>query len=609
MEFTYNISFEISGAFILIVLLVCTYLQYPEASRGYRAYQNLVAALLIGEIFDIVSAIANSLPAITPLALGTFINIAYLAISAVCQYMLVDYVRVYSDEDKLSRTMLILDRIVLVPYMALVLTTFATGWVFNYSTGEYTHGILYCVVYLISVYYMACAIILILHNRHNFTHRQLIFCFTFIAITILGMLLQVTVFPNVLLTYFGASLAALVYLFALETPDYQKLTKTMEDLDYLRKNLQNEVTKQTQLAVERQHHLEELSFQTVQALAHSIDAKDEYTNGHSSRVAEYAAMLAKRLGWPDERVESLRYAATLHDIGKIGVPDNILNKPGRLNDFEYKLIQTHTVVGSDILKNVDSIPMASEIALSHHERWDGKGYPNGLKAEEIPEEARVVGIADAYDAMSSDRVYRIALSKERTREELVSNRGKQFDPEILDVFLAMFDEGLFSGMRGKAIFKETAMHTALLGFQYDPTKTITLDELIQAITGNEDDNGPVQAPYEGFNGYYEHIARTTMNKSEKITVILFRMEPNSRKDFSTAQLDNAMMCLDLAIRQSIRSTDFYTRLNTHQYSLVIVGASSDIAAKAIDRIVKGYYRLYEESYLHPVYEFCLLDNS
>ncbi len=609
MELTYNISFEISGAFILIVLLVCTHLQYPEASRGYRAYQNLVAALLIGEIFDIVSAIANSLPDITPLALGMFLNIAYCAVSGLCQYMLVDYVRVYSDEDRLSRTLLKLDRIVLIPYLALVLTTFATGWVFNYSTGEYTHGILYCIVYIIPFYYMACAIVLIVHNRQNFTHRQLVSCFLFIAITILGLLLQATIFPYVLLTYFGASLAALVYLFALETPDYQKLIKTMADLDYLRKNLQIEVTKQTQLAVERQRHLEELSIQTVQALAHSIDAKDEYTNGHSSRVAEYSVMLAKRLGWSDDRVESLRYAATLHDIGKIGIPDNILNKPGRLNEFEYKVIQTHTVVGSDILKNVDSIPMVSEIALSHHERWDGKGYPNGLKGEEIPEEARVVGIADTYDAMSSDRVYRVALSPERTREELVANRGKQFDPEMLDVFLAMFDEGLFSGMRGKANFKETAMHTALLGSQYDPMKTVTLDELIRAITSNESDDGSIQEPYEGFNGYYEQIARTAMDESERITVVLFRMESNARKGISGAQLDDAMMCMDLAIRQSIRSTDFYTRLTTRQYSLVLAGANSDITAKIIDRIVKGYYRLYKEDDLQPVYDFCLLDNS
>ena len=206
--------------------------------------------------------------------------------------------------------------------------------------------------------------------------------------------------------------------------------------------LNKEVAKQTAVAEERSRKIEQMSFQTMQALAHAIDAKDPYTRGHSTRVSQYSVLMAEALGWDKERVSDLRYAALLHDIGKIGVPDSILNNPRRLTDVEYGIIKSHTTMGGDILRNRIMIEKAEEVARSHHERYDGMGYPRGLKGEEILIEARIVAIADAFDAMSSNRVYRKACDRDHIRHELEAGKGKQFDPELVDVFIGLWDQGL-----------------------------------------------------------------------------------------------------------------------------------------------------------------------
>ena len=187
----------------------------------------------------------------------------------------------------------------------------------------------------------------------------------------------------------------------------------------------------------------------MQTLANTIDAKDHYTKGHSTRVSQYSTMIAQALGWDAERVNDLRCAALLHDIGKIGVPDSILNKPTRLTDLEFSIIKSHTTIGGDILRDRIMIESAGDVARGHHERYDGKGYPFGLKGEDIPEGARIVAVADAFDAMSSDRVYRKACSRDYIRQELESGRGKQFDPQIADVFIDMFDRGLLDPIMTK----------------------------------------------------------------------------------------------------------------------------------------------------------------
>ena len=218
----------------------------------------------------------------------------------------------------------------------------------------------------------------------------------------------------------------------------QRVNRILQ-LDRLQKYLQQEVDKQTRVAEERRRKVERLSLQVMKALAATIDAKDKYTNGHSTRVAEYSREIARRSGRSEQEQEDIYYAGLLHDIGKIGIPEEIINKTSRLTDEEYEVIKTHPVIGGNILKNISEISDIGVGAKWHHERYDGRGYPDRLQGENIPEVARIIGVADAYDAMTSKRSYREVMHQEKVRAEIEKGKGSQFDPRYADVMLAMID--------------------------------------------------------------------------------------------------------------------------------------------------------------------------
>jgi hypothetical protein len=180
--------------------------------------------------------------------------------------------------------------------------------------------------------------------------------------------------------------------------------------------------------------------QISDALVGAIDAKDEYANGHSRRVAKYSKMIAKEVGKSDDKCEQVYYAALLHDVGRIGVPVEILTKKGKLTDEEFEYIKEHPVLGGNILSNIRQSTWLSTGARYHHERYDGKGYPEGKKGTDIPEIARIIAVADAYDAMTSDRSYRNAMSKQAAREELVKGTGTQFDPGFVKIMIQLIDQ-------------------------------------------------------------------------------------------------------------------------------------------------------------------------
>lgn len=175
--------------------------------------------------------------------------------------------------------------------------------------------------------------------------------------------------------------------------------------------------------------------ETVSAASTAIDARDTYTAGHSKRVADIACKISRELEYNDSQIKCIELAALFHDIGKIGVPDNILNKPGKLDDEEFEKIKIHSLLGYNILKNIEFLSAALPAILYHHERPDGKGYPEGLKGDEIPIEAAIIAIADTYDAMTSDRPYRKALSHEFAIEEMKKKSGIQFNKEVVDAFI------------------------------------------------------------------------------------------------------------------------------------------------------------------------------
>jgi putative two-component system response regulator len=239
----------------------------------------------------------------------------------------------------------------------------------------------------------------------------------------------------------GLSLGAMDFIRKPFSSEALKIrVRNLIDLIKLQRDLHKEVAKKTA-------ELESLSLHVVHTLAKTIDAKDAYTNGHSERVADYSKEIARRFGYSEDRQEEIYMMGLLHDVGKIGVPDTVINKPGRLTDEEYELMKTHTTAGSRIIANAMSLVSdsgylqeAKNLATYHHERWDGKGYPEKKAGEEIPLSARIMAVADVFDALVSRRSYKEPFSFEKSMDIIREGAGTQFDPQIAMVFAESADE-------------------------------------------------------------------------------------------------------------------------------------------------------------------------
>ena len=243
----------------------------------------------------------------------------------------------------------------------------------------------------------------------------------------------------------GLSLGAMDFIRKPFVPSVLVLrVKHAVELVRLQRNLET-------LVFEKTRENEELFIHVVESLADAIDAKDNYTKGHSGRVAQYAKEIAQRYGYDEKQQELIFMMGLLHDVGKIGVPDEVINKRGRLTDEEFNRIKVHPVIGHKILSNIRKMPELADGARCHHERYDGNGYPEGLKGENIPEKARIIAVADAYDAMTSNRSYRGVLPQEKVRAEIEKGKGSQFDPRFADIMLEMIDDDKDYHMRDNSL--------------------------------------------------------------------------------------------------------------------------------------------------------------
>lgn len=186
--------------------------------------------------------------------------------------------------------------------------------------------------------------------------------------------------------------------------------------------------------------LSELFYKTIKSISSALDAKDRYTHGHSMRVTLYSLALAKKMDLPENLLEEIETAGLLHDIGKIAIPERILLKPGKLTEEEYEIIKSHPELGEKLVAGIEKLKLVSNWLKYHHERYDGKGYPEGLSGEHIPISSRIIAIADTYDAMTSDRAYRSALPHQVAMDEIRACAGSQFDPKLAEMFLFLNDE-------------------------------------------------------------------------------------------------------------------------------------------------------------------------
>lgn len=279
-----------------------------------------------------------------------------------------------------------------------------------------------------------------------------------------------------------------------------------------------EFLKQTVKAYEEHTlQLKELFAQTAEALAVAIDAKDNYTHGHSVRVAEYSREMAKLAGKSEEECEEVYFAGLLHDVGKIGIADRIINKDGKLSDEEYAAIKKHPAKGKQILSSIDKLPYLSIGANSHHERYDGHGYPESMKGTDIPELARIIAVADAYDAMTSKRSYRDPLPQQKVREEILRGSGTQFDPVYAGLMIQMIDTDTEYQMREKVDVEGFSgnedLYCAEYGKHFSEGLSITPFRVHMQFTSkkNDIDGGlPSIRIFDAMDGRVHHSERNRM---------------------------------------------------------------------------------------------------
>lgn len=428
MNLDYNIFLEV--AVIPLDIIICVFLQirYSKRSKINRAFKRFAVVVTIANIFDVVTAVVTSAKAAAPNGVHFIFNTLDSMFAAAAATAFVYYVFSYLQAEpknwgRLCKTLVAVDYV-------LLLTNPITHLVFDYDgAGNYIHKEFFILVaygFPILIFLLGCVYMMI-HWKDYKPSQIYTMILSMIGAGII-FFLQMVFFDDMLITFFVASLGILVIYLSLETPDYEKLIETMQELH---------AAKEREAAAAAK---ERLSQEIMLALSQAVDAKDHYTNGHSLRVAEYSREIAKRAGKSQKECEDIFCMGLLHDVGKIGVHEDILNKQGKLTEEEFKAIKTHPVVGYEILQTITEIPGLSTGARCHHERWDGKGYPDGLMGIEIPEEARIICIADCYDAMTSKRSYSNPKSQSEVRAEIERCKGSQFDPDLADVMIAIIDD-------------------------------------------------------------------------------------------------------------------------------------------------------------------------
>ncbi|MBO4688288.1 MAG: HD-GYP domain-containing protein [Clostridiales bacterium] len=332
---------------------------------------------------------------------------------------------------------------------------------------------------LIPMIVLVIQLTVVVQCRRSISRRLFLSLVLFTTLPILAGILQLKFYGLSLINITTGFLTSMLYLFALNDINTEVARARMLEVTLLK---------------EEGERIRRLFDQTAQALASAIDAKDPYTKGHSSRVAEYSRKIAELAGKSQKECEEVYYAALLHDVGKIGVPRTILNKKGRLDDEEFKAIKQHPSIGDQILSSISESPYLSIGAKSHHERYDGRGYPEGLKGEDIPEIARIIAVADAYDAMTSNRSYRDTIPQQLVREEFVKCLGTQFDPVFGKIMLHLIDIDSEYQMKEKEDVKELAGKNEL---SCDDYRTSVSEGII--ITREMARIRLISAPKEGYS--------------------------------------------------------------------------------------------------------------
>ena len=441
IQLGYNISYTLAAILIGAVLLFIVAVNYSSTNLLSKRFKYFLIAALVMYSLDIATVFSNEYAQNLPLFLNMMFNGLFFFSGSVVAVLFLYYtvsIALHDTAIKKRKALYLANIIPLGLYFVALFVNNFTGFFFYFDNFVYTHGPAYLFVNALSIAYTIESAVIFIIKRKKFNFRQILSTILFYALFFGSFLVQLFVFPDILLSDFGVAIGSFIVFFSIETPDYVKLMATLQELNDLKGSLEVQVKDRTDELVTEKESYEKLTLETLSSLARVIDAKDHYTIGHSFRVAAYAKGMADELGFSRDRSEQLYFAGLIHDVGKIGISENILTKPGKLNDMEFEVIKSHSALGGDILTGIYEFPIFASVARHHHERFDGSGYPDKLKGSNIPYEARVVAICDSFDAMTSDRSYRKALTDEVAIKELIAGKGTQFDPALVDTFLTLY---------------------------------------------------------------------------------------------------------------------------------------------------------------------------
>ena len=407
----FRISFGISAfIFEAVLLLLLLVLGHRQRDNNMK-FRTMVVLTLCGTVISVADNIFRvSKVIVTPLPFELFLQLAAIVMNVFLTYYVLLYLETFVKNSRKKNRIGRINWLIAVCSAAYALVLYFRALLQIHGgagTVEIPNFGRLLIGYAVELYYLISAIVLIIYYRKSFEKRTLFTAVLAYSVIVLAVVIQLIQTRGVLLTYFGATLGSYIFYIGVEIPDHKNLQKSMH---------------------------------VVQVLAEAIDAKDAYTKGHSSRVAEYAREIARRAHYSEAAQDEIYMMGLLHDVGKIGVSDAVITKPGRLTDDEFEQIKTHPVKGSKILQALEELPKLAVGAKWHHERYDGSGYPDGLKAQGIPEEARIIAVADAYDAMTSNRSYRRSMDQKAVREQIERGKGTQFDPYFADIMIQMIDE-------------------------------------------------------------------------------------------------------------------------------------------------------------------------
>lgn len=440
----YNINYELAVMILLIILSGYLTRHYNGNSKNNISLRRAahVEAMLI--LYDIIATITLTYIDVLPVAINYITNTVYyscIGLSAICVML---FVESFSPEEKDYTLFNKINLFFYGVYVAINVIGIWTGWIFHIEDRVFLHGPLYNLVYIYPGIVLVEDIVIFILMHASMSRNQRIVLVLLLIFSCIGAGVQIFILPNYLFANVTPGLALFVCLFAVVSPNYQELTTKKNELELAKTELEKQVVERTAETREKQKRDSELADEMIEAMKTMIDDSNTNRENHSENVSRLSVLIGKEMGLSKSEQEKLYSMAVVHDIGIIGIDEEVALKNGLYTPEERAEMQRHPLIGEQILKSITEMPELAVAARSHHERFDGKGYPDHLKGDEIPIYARIICVADSYDAMTEKRPYREVFTKEHVKSEFQRCAGKQYDPKVVRALIHVMDKNLYT---------------------------------------------------------------------------------------------------------------------------------------------------------------------